>query len=146
MRHAEALRERPARGVDVDAHDLVRADQPGTLDDVEPDAAEAEHDDVGPGLDPGGVDDGPDAGRDGRSLCSRPSRTRVLADLRERNLRQHREVRERGATHVVMDLFAAAREAARPSGITPWPCVARIRRAGFVLRERHDLHCRHSGV
>src|SRR3954462_5291727 len=33
-----------------------------------------------------------------------------------------------------------------PSGITPLPWVARIAVHRLVLRERHDLHCRHSGV
>src|SRR4030095_17122794 len=33
-----------------------------------------------------------------------------------------------------------------PSGITPLPCVARIAVHRLVLRDRHDLHCRHSGV
>src|SRR5215469_16744341 len=33
-----------------------------------------------------------------------------------------------------------------PSGITPLPCVARMAVQRLVLRERQDLHCRHSGV
>ena len=33
-----------------------------------------------------------------------------------------------------------------PSGISPLPCVARIAVHRFVLRLRHDLHARHSGV
>src|SRR5579862_5540587 len=33
-----------------------------------------------------------------------------------------------------------------PSGIRPFPCVARIAVQRLVLRDRHDLHCRHSGV
>ena len=46
--HAEVLRQ--ARfAVDVDADNHVGADQPGALDDVETDAAEAEDDAVGPG-------------------------------------------------------------------------------------------------
>ena len=33
-----------------------------------------------------------------------------------------------------------------PSGITPLPWVARMAVQRFVLRDRHDLHWRHSGV
>ncbi len=33
-----------------------------------------------------------------------------------------------------------------PSGINPRPCVARIAVHRLVLPDRHDLHCRHSGV
>src|SRR6185503_19556254 len=33
-----------------------------------------------------------------------------------------------------------------PSGIRPWPCVARIAVQRLVLRDRQDGHCRHSGV
>jgi hypothetical protein len=33
-----------------------------------------------------------------------------------------------------------------PSGISPLPCVARMAVQRFVLRLRHDLQARHSGV
>ena len=33
-----------------------------------------------------------------------------------------------------------------PSGIRPLPWVARMAVHRLVLREVHDLHCRHSGV
>ena len=33
-----------------------------------------------------------------------------------------------------------------PSGIRPLPCVARIAWHRLVLRDRQNLHCRHSGV
>lgn len=33
-----------------------------------------------------------------------------------------------------------------PSGITPRPCVARIAPQRFVLPDRQNLHCLHSGV
>jgi hypothetical protein len=41
---------------------------------------------------------------------------RVVADLRHRNIRQHREVGEGRAAHVVMKRLAAEREAARAVG------------------------------
>ena len=63
MGHAEAAAPVLLAVVDVDADDLVGAHHFGALDDVEPDAAEAEHDDVGARRHLGGVDDGADAGR-----------------------------------------------------------------------------------
>src|SRR4029078_647160 len=45
--HPELAAPFLAVGVDVDADDLVRADHPGTLDNIESDPAEAEHHDVG---------------------------------------------------------------------------------------------------
>src|SRR6185503_18078012 len=59
--HAQLLGQRPPPRVDVDADDLVGPGQARPLDDVEADAPEAEHDDVGAGLDLGGVDDRADA-------------------------------------------------------------------------------------
>ena len=64
MRHAELLGDRALAGGEVDADDLVGADHAGALDDVEADAAEPEHRDVGARPDLGGVDHRPDAGRD----------------------------------------------------------------------------------
>src|SRR6185369_16434274 len=46
VRHAEPPPDRLARRVEVDADDLVRADHARALHDVEPDAAEPEHDHV----------------------------------------------------------------------------------------------------
>src|ERR1019366_1900249 len=51
VRHAEFARHRFAARVDVDADDPVGADHPRALDDIEADAAEAEDDDIGTGLD-----------------------------------------------------------------------------------------------
>ena len=39
-----------------------------------------------------------------------------------------------------------ARNRLEPSGITPFPCVARIATHRLVLRDRQYSHCRHSGV
>ena len=116
VRHAELARERLARRVDVDADDHVGAGHARALDDVEPDAAEPEHDDVRAGLDLRGVDHRADAGRDAAADVADLVERRVLADLRERDLRQHRVVRERRAAHVVVDLGLADREAARAVG------------------------------
>src|SRR5216683_1794497 len=80
MRHAEALGERLAAGIDVDADDHVGAGEAGALDDVEADAAEAEDDDIGARLDLGGVDDGADAGGDAAADIADLVEGRVLAD------------------------------------------------------------------
>ena len=93
-------------GIDVDADDPVRADQLGALDDVEADAAEPEHDDVGARLDLGRLDDRADPGGDAAADVAAGLERRVLADLRDRDLGQHGEVREGRAAHVMEDGLA----------------------------------------
>ena len=111
MRHAEALAPCLAVIVDVDADDHVGAGEPQALQHVEPDAAEAEHDRLGALLDLRGVDDGADAGGDAAADVADLVERRVLADFRDRDLRQHGVVRERRRAHVVMNGLAAEREA-----------------------------------
>ncbi len=113
MRHAEALAPGLLVVVDVDADDHVGAGEPQALDDVEADAAEAEDDRRRARLDLGGVDDGADAGGDAAADVADLVEGRVRIDLRHRDLRQHGEVREGRAAHVVEDLVAAAGEARR---------------------------------
>ena len=86
------------------------------LHDVEPDAAEPEHDDTGAGLDLGGVDHRADAGGDAAADVADLVERRVLADLRQRDLRQHRVIREGRGAHVMEDLVAAEREPAGAVG------------------------------
>ena len=107
---------RLALRVDVDADDLVGARHARALDDVEADAAEAEHHDIRARLDLRGVDDRADAGGDAAADVADLLERRVLADLRERDLRQHGVVRERGAAHVVVHLLVADGEAAGAVG------------------------------
>ena len=116
MRHAEALAPRFLFRVEIDADDHVGADEPQPLDDVEPDAAEPEHDALGARLDLGGVDDRADAGGDAAADVADLVERRVLADFRHRDLRQHGEIGEGRAAHIVMDLLAADREARRAVG------------------------------
>ena len=71
---------------------------------------------LAPGSHLGGVDHRADAGGDAAADVADLVERRVLADLRDRDLRQHREVRERRAAHVVMDRLAAEREAAGAVG------------------------------
>ena len=111
MRHAETLAPRLAVVVDVDTDDHVGAGKPQALQHVESDAAEAEHDRLGALLDLCGVDDGADACGDAAADVADLVERRVLADFRDRDLRQHGVVRKCRRAHVVMNGLAADREA-----------------------------------
>ena len=65
----------------------------------------------GADLDLGGVDHGADAGGDAAADVADLVEGRVLADLGDRDLGQHGEVREGRAAHVVVDRLALEREA-----------------------------------
>src|SRR3569623_1487429 len=116
VRHAEAATEGLARGIDIDADDLLGADELGALHDVEADAAETEHDDASTRFDLRGEQHRADAGGDAATDVADLVDRSVGANLRERDLGQHRVVRERRAAHVVMDRLALIREPARAIG------------------------------
>ena len=116
MRHAEFLGQCPSAGVEVDPDDHVGAGHPAPLNDIEPDPAETEDDNLGAGLDLGGVDYRADAGRDAAADIADLVEGRVLADLRDGDLGQHREVRKGRGAHVMVDLVAAEREPAGAVG------------------------------
>ena len=116
MGHAEFLGQCPLAGVEIDADDHVGADHAAALHDIEPDAAEAEDHDIGAGLDLGGVDHRANAGGDAAADVADLVERRVLADFRDRDLGQYREVREGRGAHVVVDLIAAEREPAGAVG------------------------------
>src|SRR6267143_681649 len=121
-RHAPATvaaLERLAHEIDVaDALEAIvgaavgQTHQVRALDDVQPNAAQAKHHHVRAGLDLGGIDDRPDAGRDAAADVTDLLEGRVLADFGERNLRQHRVIGKSRASHVVMHHLLAHREAA----------------------------------
>src|SRR5262252_6386186 len=111
VRHAEALAPLLLGVVDVDADDHVRAGEPQPLDDIEADAAETEHDALRAGLHLGGIEDGADAGGDAAADVADLVERGVLANLGDRDLRQHGEVRECGRAHVMVQLLAVEREA-----------------------------------
>ena len=67
-------------------------------------------------LDLGRIDHRPDPGGDPAADIADLVERRVLADLRDRDLGQHGEVREGRAAHVMMDLAAAEREPAGAVG------------------------------
>ena len=112
MRHAEAFGEQLAPRIDVHTHDAVGARHARALDHVEADAAQAKHHDIRAGLDLRGIDHGTDAGRDAATDVADLLEWRILADLRQRDLRQYRVIREGRAAHVMMNFLAADREAA----------------------------------
>ena len=116
IRHAELPRRRLARRVDVNAHNHVGADHAKPLDDVQPDAAEPEHHAVRPWLDLGRVDDRADPRRDTAADVADLLEGSVFANLRHRNFRQDRVVREGRRAHVVQHRLAAKGEPAGPVG------------------------------
>src|SRR5215831_3476444 len=111
VRHAEALAPLLLAVVDVDADDHVGAGKPQPLDDVEADAAEPEHDALRAGFHLGGIENGADAGGDAAADVTDLVERSVLANLGDRDLGQHREVRECGSAHVMVQLLAVEREA-----------------------------------
>ena len=110
--HAELLGHRLAPGIDVHADDLLGANHPQPLDHVQPNAAEAEHHGAAAGLGLGCVHHRAEAGGDAAADVADFVKRRVLADFRQRDLRQHGEVRECGGAHVMGDRLAVAREPA----------------------------------
>ncbi len=152
MRHAEFARQRLARRVEVDADDHVGARHARTLDHIEPDAAEPEHHDIRTRLDLGGVDHGADAGGHAAADVADLVERRVFTNLRYGDFRQHREVREGRASHVVIQRLAVEREAAGAVGhhALALRCanggaeIGLARQAGFALPafrrvERNDV-------
>src|SRR4029453_18835388 len=116
VRHAEFSRERFARRVDVDANYHVGAGHAGTLDHVEPNAAQPEYDYVRAGFDLGRVEHRANARGDAAANVADLVEWRVLTNLGHRDLGQHREVCERGAAHVVVHRIAPQRKAAGAIG------------------------------
>src|SRR5258708_4226205 len=114
--HAEAAAPFLLAIVDIDADDLVGAHHLGALDDVKPDAAQAEHDHVRARRDFRGVDHRADAGRHPATDVAALIERGVFANLRHRDFRQHGEVREGRTAHVVIDRLALVAEAARAIG------------------------------
>src|ERR1700732_4755431 len=81
MRHAEAATPFFLAVVEVDADDLVGAEHPGALDDIEPDAAKPKHDHVGARRDLGGVHHGAYAGRHAAADVATLIEGRVFANF-----------------------------------------------------------------
>src|SRR5262245_53742953 len=102
MRHAEALAPLLLGVVDVHPDDHVGARKPQSLDDIEADAAQAKYRALRSRLDLRGIEHGADTGRDPAADVANLVERRVLADLCDRDLWQHSEIRERGCPHVVV--------------------------------------------
>ena len=141
MGHAEAFAPRLLAIVQVNADDHVGAGQPQALDDVEADATKSEHDRCRTSLDLGGVENGADAGGDAAADVADLVERRVRIDLRHGDFRQHGEVRERRATHVMKNPVLADREARGAVGHHALPLrgadrgaeVGLARQAGWAL-------------
>src|SRR3990167_194195 len=111
MRHAESAAPFFLGVVDVDADDHVRPRYPRALQHVEADAAKSEHDDILAGPHLRRVDHGADAGGDAAADIAGLVERRVLADFRDRDLRQYGKVREGRTAHIVVDRLALVGEA-----------------------------------
>ena len=97
-------------------------------------------------LDLGGVDHGADARRHAAADVADLVERRGRVDLGDGDLGQHGVIGEGRAAHVVVELLPPSEKRDVPSGITPWPWVARIAVQRLVLRDRQEGHSRHSGV
>src|SRR5262245_23107555 len=111
MGHPETLAPLLLRRVDVDADDHVSAGKPQALDDIEPNAAEPEHDTGRAGLHLGRVENGADPPSDAAADVADLVEGSVLANLCESDLGQNGEIRVSGCAHIVVQLLAVEREA-----------------------------------
>src|SRR3984957_19891942 len=111
--HAEFFGELLAPRIDVDADDLVGADEMRALDHIETDAAQSEHHHIGARLDLCGFHHGADAGGHAAADIANLVERRIFADLRHRDLGHHGEIGERRASHVVVDHLLADAKPAR---------------------------------
>src|SRR5271155_2626488 len=87
MRHAEALAPGFFLRIEIDANDHVGADHAQSLDDVQPDAAETEHDAFCARLNLRGVGHRADAGGDAAADIADLVERSVIADFRHRDFR-----------------------------------------------------------
>ena len=94
MRHPEPLAPFLARRVDINADNHVRSRHPRTLQHVEADSAQPEHDDIVTGAHFCRVDHGANACRHPAADVAAGVERRVFADLGDRDFRQNREVGE----------------------------------------------------
>ena len=111
VRHAELLRQGAFARIDVDTDDAVRADDTRALYHVEADAAEPENGDVRSRFHLGGIHHRPEAGGHAAADVADLVEGRIFPNLRDGDLRQHREIRERRGAHVVKDGLAVERKA-----------------------------------
>src|SRR5215212_3654507 len=116
MGHAKAATPFLFGVVDINPNNLVGADHPGALDDVEPDAAEPEYNYVCARRDFGGIDHRAHACGHAATDVAALVEWGVFADFGDRDLWQYREVREGRATHVVKDRFTLVAKAGCPVG------------------------------
>ena len=139
MRHAESPRHGLAFRIDVDADDHIGAHHLRALNDIEPNAAKPEDDDIGARFHLGRIDHRADARRHAAADVADLVERRVLADLRQRDFRQHRVIRESRTAHVMHDGLALVAKAARPVRHQPLALRRADRRAEIGLVARAAL-------
>src|SRR4051812_17644004 len=105
VRHAELACQRLPGRIEIDANNHIRAGHPGALHDVEPDAAKAEHHHIRSWFHFRRIDHGADPGGHAAADVADLVERRVVANLRQRDFREHAEVGESGTAHVVMNRF-----------------------------------------
>src|SRR5438128_4787050 len=96
----------------VAGDDQPGAGQPGALDDVEPHATAADHDDRGAGLDFGAAGDGADTRRHAAAHERRLRPRHLLPDRHQHLRRTHDGLRERPDARHLEDVLAVTLEAA----------------------------------
>jgi hypothetical protein len=84
--------------------------------DIEPDAAEPEDDAARAGLHLGSVENGADPGGDAAADVADLVEGSILANLGDRDLGQHGEIRESRCAHIVVQLLPVDREAGSAIG------------------------------
>ena len=139
MGQAELARKRLAPRVEVDADDHVGAGDARALNDIEPDPAQTEHDDVRSGLDFGGVDHGTDAGRHAAADVADLLERCVLRIFATAISGKHGEVGKGRASHVVVQRLAAERESAGAVGHHALALRRAYRRAKIGLARQAGL-------
>ncbi len=97
-------------GIDVDSDNSARFRNPRALDDAQANAAEPEYGNGRSRLHLGGIQYRTDAGSDSAAEQTDFLERRLLADLGDGDLRQHRVLAERRGAHVVIDGLAVVRE------------------------------------
>ena len=119
MGHAEATAPVFLGVIDVHADDHVGPDHLQPLDDVQPDAAQAEDHAIGTRLHLRRIDHRPHPRGHATADVAGTGKRRVLANLRQGDLGQDGEIREGGTAHIVGDRLALVAEARTAVGHQP---------------------------
>src|ERR1700682_3914183 len=103
MGQAEFLSQGLTPRIQIHAYDFVGANHACALDDVEADPAQTEYHHIGSRLYFGCVGHRANPGGHAATDVTHLVERGILPDFRQCNLRQHRKIRERGTSHVVVN-------------------------------------------